>query len=143
MMKGTVLLIDDNKDVTTLLSDILSAEGYKVICSFDGQDGFEKMKTYMPDLVLLDVYMPLKNGIEVCKAAKHSELTKLIPIIILSSAGQMEEIEQALKEGAVAYISKPSTCENIIKMVKDHISPQETPAWLCAKKKTASCLPAK
>ncbi len=108
-MNKNILIVDDDEIIRTLVSEILKAAGYKTDTAINGRDAIEKTMAHQPDLILLDIVMPEMNGIDACRSLKANPATKNIPIVMLSSAGQISEIEEALAAGAITYIAKPLT----------------------------------
>ncbi len=107
MGKKKILLADDEEDIKTVIKLYLESKGYDVVTSYDGLDTLDKVKAEKPDLILLDIMMPVINGFEVCKQLKADENTSHIPIVMLSAASQADSVEQAIEAGAVDYIMKP------------------------------------
>jgi DNA-binding response OmpR family regulator len=119
-MAKKILIIEDDEFLRQLISKKMSSEGFTVSSAIDGPDGVEKVKTVMPDLVLLDLLLPTMGGFEVLKKIKADKITASIPVIILSNLGQQEEINEGLKLGAVDYLVKAQlTPEEIVEKVKD------------------------
>src|SRR3989339_1681861 len=114
-----ILLADDDPAMLSLISSLLSEAGYNVITAENGIEALEKAKTEFPSLILLDIHMPKMDGLETCRQLKEYETTKMIPVIMLTVAGQMSEIEKAMMYGARTYITKPCTKEQILTTVKD------------------------
>src|SRR5580704_16304832 len=83
--EGIILLADDNEANRDLLSALLSAEGYQVVCAADGQQALAQVDGGSIDLALLDVVMPRPTGFEVCQAMKSKPETRLIPVVLLTS----------------------------------------------------------
>ncbi len=104
--KYKILLAEDDKFISRAYYDGLSRAGYDVIAVFDGNDALEKIKNDKPDLILLDLIMPEKNGFETLEELKRDPLTKDIPVIIISNLGQDSDISQGLKLGAADYLIK-------------------------------------
>ena len=102
-----ILVIDDSSVICDLVKFTLTMKNHEVITAEDGDSGIKAAKKDQPDLILLDILMPKMNGYEACSILKKDELTKNIPIFILSSKGQMSDLEQAFKFGADNYITKP------------------------------------
>lgn len=101
-----ILIIEDEKTLLEALSKKLQFEGYDVYTAVDGQDGLDKIKESMPDLILLDILMPRLDGFGVLESIhKDPELSK-IPVIIISNSGQPVEIERALSLGVKDYLIK-------------------------------------
>jgi CheY-like chemotaxis protein len=109
----TILIADDEEDIKDVLSLYLEASGFEVITAFDGLDAMERAKEAVPDLILMDVMMPVIDGIEVTRQLKENDSTKNIPIILLSAAAQSEMVEKGLNSGAIDYISKPFEPEQV------------------------------
>lgn len=101
-----ILIIEDEKALVVVLRDELALHKYEVAVAYDGEDGMRQLRTFKPDLLLLDVLMPKMNGLEVLKEKMADDDLKDIPVIVLSNLGQDEDIKQALKLGAVDYLVK-------------------------------------
>ena len=106
-MTKKVLICDDEPYVIESLSYLVKREGYQVITAEDGEDGFNKAKEILPDLIFLDVMMPKKSGFEVCQQLKKDERTKGIYIIILTARGEEFDEKRAKEAGVDEYITKP------------------------------------
>lgn len=105
--KPRILVADDDPEILTLLSLRLKSRGYEVFEAIDGEKALEEARERKPDLVILDVMMPQKNGWEVARELKHDDRTRDIGIIILTAIGEkMNEITSPLY-GADEYIDKP------------------------------------
>ena len=120
--KAKILLADDEEDIKTVISLYLGAKGYEVVTAYDGLDAIEKAKTEKPDLILLDVMMPIMNGFEVCQKLKEDPETQDIPIIMLSAAAQSETITKSIELGAKDYIVKPFEPERLDKMLFKYLN---------------------
>jgi len=101
-----LLIIEDNADVMAYLVACLQGE-YKIVCAYNGREGIEKAVETVPDLILSDVMMPEKDGLEVCDALKNDERTSHIPIVLLTAKADVESRIAGLRRGADAYLSKP------------------------------------
>jgi len=101
-----ILFIEDEQTLQTTLGDRLKEKGYEVLSALDGEAGISLTKERRPDLILLDIILPLKNGFEVLKELKEDDDTKEIPVIILTNLESAEEIERALDLGATTYLVK-------------------------------------
>ncbi|GGF31013.1 hybrid sensor histidine kinase/response regulator transcription factor [Echinicola rosea] len=104
--KTLVLLIDDNADILHYLNGLLES-CYDLIYAENGQEGLEKAIKYIPDIIISDIMMPKKNGIDLCMLLKKQPATTHIPIILLSAKDSVESITSGFGEGADAYITKP------------------------------------
>ncbi len=105
-MAKKILIIEDEKVLLDLLEKRMKAEGYEVIIAFDGEDGIRKAKEYSPNLILLDIVMPKKDGFEVMEELAADQELKKIPVIIVSNSGQPVEIERVKKLGAKDWLIK-------------------------------------
>ena len=101
-----ILLIDDNPDILEFLDSTLAQE-YDLIHAEDGEEGIEKAINYIPDLIISDIMMPVKSGIDLCNFIKNKKETSHIPIILLSAKSNFEMIETGYTEGADDYMLKP------------------------------------
>lgn len=113
MARKRILLADDEEDIKTVVTMFLESQGYEVVTAFDGLDTLEKVRSEKPDLILLDIMMPVLDGYEVCKQLKEDEQTADIPIVILSAAAHAESVQRGLKAGAQDYIIKPFEPEKL------------------------------
>lgn len=105
--KKKILLADDEEDIKSIVTLFLQSRGYEVITAYDGLAALDMAKTEQPDLILLDVMMPVVNGFEVCTRLKADEATRHIPIVMLSAMAQSETVDKGLSAGAADYIVKP------------------------------------
>ena len=104
--KPILLIVDDNQDIRTYVSNLFK-HTYKVLEAKDGQDGIDIAIEHIPDIIISDIMMPIKNGIQLCNNLKTDERTSHVPIILLTAkAGEENEIE-GIKTGADDYITKP------------------------------------
>jgi two-component system nitrogen regulation response regulator NtrX len=111
-MPGLILLVDDEKSICQALTGILSDEGHEVTTAFNGVCALKKIEDELPDLVLLDIWLPDINGLELLKRIKgqHPQL----PVIVISGHGNVEAAVKAMKYGAYDFIEKPLSWENTI-----------------------------
>lgn len=101
-----ILIIEDDKFLRELIARKLGREGYETSEAVDGEEGFKKIKSENPDLVLLDLILPGIDGFEVLSKMKDDVLVSQIPVIILSNLGQKEDVDRGLKLGAQDYLIK-------------------------------------
>ncbi len=115
MSKNTILIADDDDNVREVLSLYLKKEGYEVITAKDGQETLQKAQTYKPGLAILDIMMPVIDGMEVCKKIRN---TSKIPIIMLTARGEELDRIIGLELGADDYITKPFSPREVAARVK-------------------------
>lgn len=108
-----VLIVEDDKFLRDLLERKLKKEEFTIETAVDGEEAVNKINSWLPDLILLDLIIPKIDGFEVLRQTKSKPATKEIPVVILSNLGQQEEIEKGLNLGAVDYL------------VKAHLTPDE------------------
>jgi two-component system, OmpR family, alkaline phosphatase synthesis response regulator PhoP len=108
-----ILVVDDDQNIRRLLNFNLSAAGHEVIVANNGKEGVEKAIKEKPDLILLDIMMPVMNGYEACKTLKEQDITKDIPVFMLSAKSQMMDLDDAFNVGADDYITKPFDIEKL------------------------------
>ena len=114
-MATTVLVVEDDRNIAELLQLYLEKEGYAVTIAGDGGQGLEKFRTIKPDLVLLDVMMPVMDGWAVCNAIRAESQT---PIIMLTAKSETSDKVQGLKAGADDYITKPFEMREVLARVE-------------------------
>lgn len=115
-----ILFIEDEPTLQKVAGEVLRQEGYDVKSILDGAEGLKAVKEEKPDLVLLDLILPSKNGFEVLKEMKEDDSTKDIPVIILTNLEGSQDVEKALELGATTYLVKANyELDDIVKKVKD------------------------
>jgi len=101
-----ILLVEDEDIMLNLLQRKLTQEGYDVFVARDGEEGLKIMREIMPDIVLLDIIMPKKGGIEVMEEMQKEPKLKTLPVIIISNSGQPVELDKAKELGAKDWLIK-------------------------------------
>lgn len=119
--KSEVLIVDDIPSNLNFLSEVLHLEGIGVLLATSGMDAIEIAQYKHPDLILLDIAMPLMDGYEVCAKLKANEETRDIPVIYLTARTEPEDILKGFETGAVDYILKPFNATELIARVKTHL----------------------
>ncbi len=102
-----ILIVDDSPTELNLMVTPLKNKGYKIVTAVDGEEALEKISLEQPDLVVLDVILPKKNGFQVCRQLKSAPATKAIKILMLTSKNQDSDRFWGLKQGADEYMTKP------------------------------------
>src|SRR3989337_3302183 len=111
-----ILVIDDEDSIRQSLSDVLKDEGFKVMLASNGKESLEMLDSNLPDLVILDIWMPMMDGTEVLKAIKAKY--PALKVIMISGHGNIEAAVKAIKLGAYDYIEKPLSLEGVLLTVK-------------------------
>lgn len=106
--KQRILLVDDEPNMIKVVGKRLEVSGFEVSMAIDGEEALSKARAENPDLIVLDLMLPVKNGFEVCKALKQDPNTRKIPIIIFSGKGEEMGLdkEKCLDNGADSYVAK-------------------------------------
>ena len=120
-MARKVLVVDDETEVVKSLKRILEGKGYQVETAFDGVEAVKQALTVKPDIILLDIMMPKRDGFSVLAELRNTEATKNIPIVMLSAKGEISSLEEARFSGATDYIIKPFDVEELLKFIKKYI----------------------
>jgi two-component system KDP operon response regulator KdpE len=120
-MNSTILVVDDDPQITRMLRTSLQASGYSVLTAYDGVAALEQIRTEMPDLIITDISMPRMNGIELTKEVRR---TSLVPIIVLSVRDTDDSKVSALDEGADDYVTKPFRTPELLARVRAHLRRQ-------------------
>src|SRR3954451_25435436 len=107
MAKPRILIIEDERGLTEVLTYNLQREGYEVLVAHDGQEGLRKAQMQLPDLIILDLMLPTMDGLEVCRELRAGERTRRLPILMLTA--RTEEMDQVVgfSMGADDYVPKP------------------------------------
>ena len=110
-----ILIADDNRQITSILEEYAKKNGYTPIIAFDGADALDKFETEKPDILLLDVMMPIKDGFEVCRDIRK---VSNVPIIMITARGEDFEKIMGLEMGADDYIVKPFSPGEVMARIK-------------------------
>lgn len=117
--KAKVLVVEDEEILLTALKEELLNGGYEVEGAVDGQDGLDKVKTFKPDLILLDLVMPKMDGMEMLQRLKADNEMRDTPVVILTNLSDYERISEALSLGAMDYLVKANyKLEDLLDKVK-------------------------
>jgi len=117
-----IFIIDDQLENMRVLSDMLKQQEYNVRGAPDGPTALRMINTVLPDLILLDIRMPVMDGYEVCRRLKASWKTKDVPVIFISALGESLDKIRAFDVGGVDYITKPFQIEEVLARVRTHLS---------------------
>jgi len=113
-----ILVVDDEKDLLDLVRRILARGGFEVITASDGKEGLAKVYSEAPDLMILDINMPVMNGWEVCRKIRKDPLYKHLPVIMLTVRRTKKDQLKGLDLGSDEYITKPFSPTELIARVK-------------------------
>jgi two-component system alkaline phosphatase synthesis response regulator PhoP len=110
----TIMVVDDNPDIITIVKTILEGKGYNVLSASSGQELLSLLNNQKPDLIILDIMMPEMDGLEVLGRLKGVTETASIPVILLTAKVQYEDVLGGYKLGADYYITKPFTSTQLV-----------------------------
>jgi diguanylate cyclase (GGDEF)-like protein len=122
---GKILIVDDSRLIAHVAKTMLTKRGHEIIVAQDGKAGLEAAKSEKPDIILLDVIMPIMDGYEVCEHLKEDDSTKEIPIIMVTSKAEAADKVKGLEMGALDYVTKPFDEGELIARVNIHLRLRE------------------
>ena len=118
-MAKKILVVDDEPNIVDILRFNLQREGYEVLAAYDGQEGLDKARSEGPDLILLDVMLPEKDGFQVCEELRKTD--RLTPIIMLTAREEERDRVMGLELGADDYVVKPFSVRELLARVRTNI----------------------
>lgn len=119
----TVLLVDGDKDTRFMYGTILEHHGYQVLQADDGEEGFRLACTHRPDLVVVELAVPILDGHRLTERLKQDPCTTEIPILVVSAWARAADRELAKRDGCSAYLTKPCTPRRVLREVRRFIGP--------------------
>jgi two-component system alkaline phosphatase synthesis response regulator PhoP len=123
IMSTKILIADDEPNILISLEFLMKREGYEVVLARDGQEAIDAIARERPDLVLLDVMMPVKTGFDVCHEVRNSETLRDTLIVMLTAKGRDTDVAKGLALGANAYMTKPFSTRELVQKVKEMLEP--------------------
>jgi PAS domain S-box-containing protein len=121
MERKKILVIDDEIDLCTTVKARLEANNFNVSYALSGKEGLDKVKEARPDLVILDLMMPVMDGFEVCKQLKKNTQTSSVPVVVLTALDQEDAAKRALSVGADGYLVKPFEQESLLFTIREFL----------------------
>jgi DNA-binding response OmpR family regulator len=118
-MSHRILIADDEPNILLSLEFLMKREGYEVLLARDGQQALEAIVRERPDLVLLDVMMPVKSGFDVCQAVRADESLASVKILMLTAKGRETDVAKGTALGADAYVTKPFSTRELAARVRE------------------------
>ena len=109
-----VLVVDDNEDSLRIVESILRSAGFEVCVARDGKQGLEIAEASVPELIILDIMMPVMDGVEALHRLRDSPRTSRIPVILLTAKAQDEDVIAGYQTGADYYMTKPFTAKQLL-----------------------------
>ena len=120
-MKKVVLIVEDDPKSLKLARDMLQVSGYATLEATNGKEGVELARIEKPDLILMDIQLPVMDGLEAIKLLKNDDVTKDIPIIALTAYAMKGDEEEIREMGCDGYMSKPIDVKGFLKMISEII----------------------
>ena len=118
-MNEKILIIDDEENIVQLLILNLMAESFNIDTAYDGEEGLDKIDSFQPDLIILDIRLPKMTGWELCRKIKEDPKYKKISVIILTASAQRTDRDKAFSLGADEFLSKPFEVKYVIDKIKE------------------------
>ena len=113
-----ILVVDDEPDLTDIINTFLEGAGYKVHTENSSVKALEKARSLKPDLILLDITIPVMDGYQLCSVLKTDKSTADIPVVFLTGKDPVEDDKRSFKVGADLFIKKPFSCESLLEIVR-------------------------
>ncbi len=122
-MAKKILIADDEPNIVTALEFLLQRSGYEVLIARNGDEALKALESARPDLVLLDIMMPVKSGYEICKRIRERPEWAHIKVVMLSAKGRDAEVNKGMAMGADLYVTKPFSTRELMEKVKGLLPP--------------------
>src|SRR5271166_994901 len=126
MPKPKILVIEDERALVEVLSYNLVREGFDVLAAYDGQEGLRQAQLKLPDLIVLDLMLPFKPGLEVCRELRTGARTREIPIVMLTAKAEESDQLVGFAMGADDYVTKPYSVKVLIQRIKKELRRRQT-----------------
>lgn len=125
--KKKILIVEDDRSLQSALVEMINREGFETASAFDGEEATEKIKETKPDLILLDIILPKKNGYDVLMEIKRNEETKNIPVLILTNLEEIDNVQRALDLGATTFMVKSDfSLKDVVEKIKETLKKSDT-----------------
>lgn len=117
-MHGKILIADDEPNILISLEYLMKREGHEVLLAHDGREALEAIRQHRPDVVLLDVMMPVKSGFDVCQEVRADDTLGQVRILMLTAKGRDTDVAKGLALGADGYMTKPFSTRELVTRVQ-------------------------
>ena len=121
MAKSKILVVEDERALVEVLAYNLEREGFEVLVATDGQDGLRQAQVRLPDLVVLDLMLPIKGGLDVCRELRQGSRTREIPIIMVTAKAEESDQLVGFATGADDYVTKPYSMKVLVERIKKEL----------------------
>ncbi|MFN3650268.1 MAG: response regulator [Armatimonadota bacterium] len=126
-MPATIMVVEDDDELNDLLHYNLTRAGYHVEQAWDGNEALEKMKQFTPDLLLLDLMLPGKDGWEVCRSLSEDEKLRKVPIVIFTAKSAREDFDQVRQFNLAGFFTKPYATGDVLRHVEKVLATNQVP----------------
>jgi DNA-binding response OmpR family regulator len=124
-MTHKILIVDDEPNIVISLEFLMNQCGYEVAIARDGEEALAQITAFQPDLLLLDVMLPLRSGFEVCQRIRENRAWDRVKVVMLSAKGRDVEVSKGLALGADAYITKPFSTKELVEQVRSLLASRD------------------
>jgi two-component system phosphate regulon response regulator PhoB len=118
MARTRILIVEDERALADVLVYNLEREGYETLVAYDGQEGLRKAQTLLPDLIILDLMLPILGGLDICRELRSGERTRDIPIVMLTAKAEESDQLVGFSMGADDYVTKPFSVKVLLQRIK-------------------------
>lgn len=118
-MAKKILIVDDEPNIVVSLEFLMAQNGYQVFVARNGEKALYKIPDVNPDLIILDIMLPKKSGLEILQMLKNDKKTRGIKVILLSGKASDDDVKKGLELGACAYVTKPFSSKNLLEKVRE------------------------
>jgi DNA-binding response OmpR family regulator len=122
-MQKKILIADDEPNIVISLEFLMKREGFQVVVATDGEAALRAVDAHAPDLILLDIMLPKKDGFEVCQQIRANPAWQALKIVMLTAKGRDTEVTKGMALGADAYMTKPFSTRDLVAQVKKLLTP--------------------
>jgi DNA-binding response OmpR family regulator len=120
-MRKKILLVDDSSTILLMEKMVLKKTPYEIVTASNGEEAVAQALRERPDLILMDVIMPKMGGFEACRRIRQEEAIKHVPVIMVTTRGEAENVEQGYESGCSDYITKPIDTTELLAKLRNHL----------------------
>jgi CheY-like chemotaxis protein len=121
MTRKKILVVDDSATIHMIVRMVLGKDRYTLVTANDGKEAIDKARAERPDLVVMDVVMPRMTGFEACREMRKDDITKDIPVILVTTRGEPESVEKGFASGCSDYVTKPINSLELLSKVQSFL----------------------
>jgi DNA-binding response OmpR family regulator len=121
MQRKKILCVDDSSTILMMERMILSKGPYDLVTASDGEEAVNKALAERPDLILMDVVMPRMNGFDACRRIREEEATRTTPVIMVTTRGEVQNMENGFESGCNDYVTKPINATELLSKLRNYL----------------------